>query len=357
VMTKAIGVVGTAKNTGKTTTLVALVRAIHERGDKTVAVTSIGYDGELVDSLTFLPKPRIELPVGALVATAERCLENARLKGDVLGRTGIETPLGEVLLLRVTTTGRIVVAGPNQRTGLETVRRALAEAGANWILVDGALGRMAPMSAVDGIVISTGAARTTDLNQLAEETKALHAVLSLPQFTDIGPEFPSQPTNIMICGRDNRWIDTGIATLLDPDQAIMVLEQMPAESRAIVFPGLVMTPALQFMQQQLQEHLSEMHFTATNPLVLLLGGEPANVHSTLKAILEQDAGIGVLQPLPLLAVTINPFYPRRHRAGAFASAYIDKDALREKISAAVPIPVVDVVTDGAKPVLSAIELS
>ncbi|MFQ5789568.1 MAG: hypothetical protein ACE5JI_03740, partial [Acidobacteriota bacterium] len=140
-----IGVVGTAKNTGKTTALLSIVRYLETAGRR-AGITGIGYDGEHIDNLTLLPKPRMEFPAGALVATAERCLKNATLQCRLLLRTGVMSPLGEVLILEVTSRGRIVVAGPNQRVGLTRIIEGLGETGSEVSLVDGALGRLAPMS-------------------------------------------------------------------------------------------------------------------------------------------------------------------------------------------------------------------
>jgi uncharacterized NAD-dependent epimerase/dehydratase family protein len=66
---KTLGIAGTAKNTGKTTTLQAVVRAIRRSGTG-VYLTSIGYDGEEVDTVTGLPKPKVVVEEGDMVATA-----------------------------------------------------------------------------------------------------------------------------------------------------------------------------------------------------------------------------------------------------------------------------------------------
>ena len=69
-----IGIAGTAKNTGKTTALGALIREATSRRLR-VAVTGIGYDGEERDTITGLPKPRLDLPPGTIATTSEACLQ------------------------------------------------------------------------------------------------------------------------------------------------------------------------------------------------------------------------------------------------------------------------------------------
>jgi len=352
---KTIGIVGTAKNTGKTTALVALASAL-EAARKKVAITSIGYDGEAVDSLTFLPKPRIDLPRGALVATAERCLENTRLKAESLRRTGISTALGEVLILRVIAPGRIVVAGPNQREGLAEVISMLKEAGSDIVLVDGAMGRIAPMAAADGIIFTTGAARSTDLGALGREMQAIHALLSLPVHDRTGIERESSP-HITIHTEDEQTRDTGIATLLDREQAEILLRQIPPEPHTLRLPGLIMADVFDILTERLDASIGNMHLVAEHPFLLLLGGEPAQAGKAIQSFQAAGGRVSVRRPVPLLGVAVNPFYPRRFQGKRFTPAYVDKTALKDQIAAAVPVPVCNIHADGAGSLLQACSLS
>ncbi|MGE5542148.1 MAG: hypothetical protein ACM3WT_03850, partial [Bacillota bacterium] len=81
----SVGVAGTAKNTGKTTTLMGAMRECQERG-RLVRLTSIGYDGEDVDNVTGLPKPRIYCDRGTMFATASECLKAGSAGVRLLGR-------------------------------------------------------------------------------------------------------------------------------------------------------------------------------------------------------------------------------------------------------------------------------
>ena len=76
-----IGFAGTAKNTGKTSTALHVLQLCHEHGLQ-VALTSIGYDGETMDNVTGLPKPRYWLEPGMLLATSERCLKAGTAGSD-----------------------------------------------------------------------------------------------------------------------------------------------------------------------------------------------------------------------------------------------------------------------------------
>ena len=62
-----------------------------------------------------IEKPRVELPAGSLVATTDSLLRASGIPHELLERTGVRTPLGEVLIARLKGPGAIEVAGPERR--------------------------------------------------------------------------------------------------------------------------------------------------------------------------------------------------------------------------------------------------
>ena len=84
---RLIGISGTAKNTGKTTTTIELLNQSCASGAR-VALTSIGYDGENRDNVTGLPKPRFHLQAGIPFATAADCLRACTAEYEIVHRTG-----------------------------------------------------------------------------------------------------------------------------------------------------------------------------------------------------------------------------------------------------------------------------
>src|SRR5437870_4324964 len=103
---RVLGIVGTAKNTGKTTTLAALIAHGGEGGLR-LAITGIGYDGEEIDNVTMLPKPRLLFREQAIIATSEHCLRATRAGYRMRRRTGISTALGEVIIAEITRSGLV----------------------------------------------------------------------------------------------------------------------------------------------------------------------------------------------------------------------------------------------------------
>jgi len=180
-----LGIAGTAKNTGKTTTLSALLEEGRRRGILP-GLTGIGYDGEERDTVTSLPKPRLRVYPEMIATTSERCVHVSTARGEVIARTGFRTPLGEVLILRITRPGLLVVAGPNKTAELNDVCAAMGEAGAGVIFVDGSLNRIAPFSIADSVVFATGAARSTDAEVVRRELLAIETIFSFGRMETTG---------------------------------------------------------------------------------------------------------------------------------------------------------------------------
>src|SRR5579859_4748084 len=125
---QSLSLLGLAKNVGKTTTTNYLLETL--LGEKLyraeeLALTSLGLDGEAVDVLTALPKPRYVPQAGLIIATAADLLrqaESEEAQVEHLAHLPGRTALGPVILARVLRPGRIIIAGP---TLLRDVRGAL----------------------------------------------------------------------------------------------------------------------------------------------------------------------------------------------------------------------------------------
>ena len=174
-----VGILGTAKNTGKTTTTNTLLdNAIQNR--LSIGLTSIGYDGEDLDNITELPKPRIRGVKGMLIATAERCLTAGTAQIRPIVRTPLKTPLGDIVIGRVVEEGLVVLAGPNKGRDLNTLLQGINELECNLTFVDGALNRLVPLMETEALVLATGASRDTSTEFLAHEVRSIYQIFGLP---------------------------------------------------------------------------------------------------------------------------------------------------------------------------------
>lgn len=188
-----LSVVGLSKNVGKTTATNALLQALLDEGfyeASELALTSLGLDGEAVDALTGLPKPRYIPQAGLLVATTGELLRQAEGEGarfELLQQLPGRTALGPVFLARVMQPGKVVIAGP---TLLRDLRAALDRCSAFGIklgIVDGAINRLgaAAPAITDACILCVGASvaatpelaarRSADVFKRLATAQSIHA--------------------------------------------------------------------------------------------------------------------------------------------------------------------------------------
>jgi hypothetical protein len=106
-----VSIIGLSKNVSKTTTLNYLIKNLKEYQ---LGLTSIGRDGEKYDVITQLPKPRIFIKKGTILATARQSFEASEVEMELLKTTQYNTPLGEVLILKALNDGFVELAGPSR---------------------------------------------------------------------------------------------------------------------------------------------------------------------------------------------------------------------------------------------------
>ncbi len=329
---RRLAVVGLAKNTGKTETLGAILRELEERG-ATVAVTSVGRDGEARDAIDArIEKPAVRLAAGSLVASTDALLRASGLPIELLQDTGVRTPLGRVLIARLLAAGAVEIAGPSAAQDVRAVADAMLAAGAEPVLVDGAIDRRAASSPAvcDGLVISTGAVLGEQIEDVVEQTRHAVELVRLPELED-GPvrtRAAAQAANLLLDaeGRESVELHPRFALTSSVEDVASLLRGNPAASHLVV-KGALCEPFLHVL----------LAAARGRPLTLV-------VADSTKVFLSnhgpdwyrrQGLAIRVLASVQLHALTINPVAPRSH---SFASSH-----LRELIEAAVPgVPVLDV---------------
>ncbi|MDQ7825735.1 MAG: hypothetical protein RDV48_23240 [Candidatus Eremiobacteraeota bacterium] len=181
---KALSVIGLAKNVGKTTTLNYLMSEASKRPGTRLGISSTGWDGEAFDSITGMPKPRIIVPRGAVIATTEHCLPRSPLPHRVISRTGMHTSLGDVVLIEALEEGRVEVAGPVTVSELIEVKEMMLREGCSLLLFDGAINRKASSSpeVCGGAIVATGLNAGYHIDDVKRTTSFWVELYSLPQW-------------------------------------------------------------------------------------------------------------------------------------------------------------------------------
>ncbi|MGH2889548.1 MAG: hypothetical protein ACRDNJ_07965 [Solirubrobacteraceae bacterium] len=357
--TRSVALVGLAKNTGKTETLAAILRELEECR-RCVGVTSIGRDGEAHDVIDArISKPRIVLREGSLVASTDALVRASGLAHELLERTGVRTPLGEVVVARLAEGGAVEVAGPSAGEDLARVSDTMLSHGAGQVLIDGSIDRRAASSptVADGLVIATGAVLGEELEQVVAATRDAVELVRLPLAGARPADAGARPADASAMPAD---ADAGPA---DADAGPADIDAGPADASNDGLAGPTLARRLVLGAEPgeiaalLREHPRASTFHVEGALserflegllaartaragreLRIVVGDPTKVFLTHRGAgwyRRQGLSIEVRRTIELKAITVNPIAPQSHR--------FDSRRLRELIEAAIPdVPVLDV---------------
>jgi hypothetical protein len=327
--TRALALVGLAKNTGKTETLAAILRE-HAASGTHVGVTSIGRDGEEHDVIDArIDKPRVELQRGSLVATTGALLRASGLAHERLMQTGVRTPLGEVVLARLSQAGAVEVAGPSVAADLHAVSEAMLELGAEQVLIDGAIDRRAASSpaVAEGLVMATGAILSEDIGAVVTATSDAVDLVRLPLADGGERGGPQGSAEALAAG----WVTLERRLVLnaEPTEIAAALREHPHASTFAVEGALGERFLEGLLAARSQRSGRELRIVAGDPTKVFLSRRGPRWYA------RQGISIEVLQTIELKAITVNPLAPQSHR--------FDSQLLRELIGSAVAgVPILDV---------------
>lgn len=176
----SVSTIGMCKNAGKTTALNRLIAECAAENE-TVALTSVGRDGERSDVVTGTKKPEIFVYDGTFIATAAAALDLGDISREIVEATGMPTPMGEVIIARARSDGYVQLAGPSMTAQIKRLNAEFVELGAERIFIDGALSRksLAIPSVSDAAILSTGASYSRDMKKTVEDTAHAIRLMSL----------------------------------------------------------------------------------------------------------------------------------------------------------------------------------
>jgi hypothetical protein len=312
---RSLAVIGLVKNAGKTTVVNALMANCTHR----FGLTSLGLDGERVDHLTGLAKPRIAPPAGTLVATTQGSLDRSRYAMEVLEELPFLTPLGRVIIGRAGHEGQVEVSGPTTLAELRVTIERLQAHGAEQVLVDGAINRIGSASprVSDGVVVATGGMLDETLDGVLETTAATIEMLLLPAVSGetramLAPHLEQGARALSFDGHgDVTRLELGSVV----GEGVAVARTVERLGTDTLFVGGALTQEFVDDFTRVLPPRRKLRVVVRDATVLVL---PA---ASVRRFRSRGVTLEVLTSLRVLAVTANPFrVPQPYRSKVFFDA-------------------------------------
>ena len=299
-----VAVMGMTKNTGKTVALNHLL-AQAAAAQVAVGVTSIGRDGEERDQVFMIPKPPVLVWPGTLVATARATLARAKVRCKVIDSTGINSPMGEVLVVKALDYGEMEIAGASRGADQRKVNNRLQQCGAALVLLDGALGRShhASPAMADGVILATGAALGGGVADVIRKTRDRLAILGIAQ---VDEATRTRCESLFVKGGVALWNSRGelllqaeIATLI---AGATLLQHIDADLATIALSGAV--------GRTLWQALGTLAVRHPDLTVVVADGTRLFIENTdLIAFRKLGTRLMAMRGINIAGITLNPFSP------------------------------------------------
>jgi hypothetical protein len=306
-----VSIIGICKNAGKTTTLNSLIREYGNRSIR-LALTSVGRDGESVDVVTSTEKPEIFIREGTFFATTQKLLPLCDVTKEIVHTTGINTPLGQIVLVRSLSSGFIQLSGSSINSQTVSILEKFAGFGAQKILVDGAVSRktMSSPAITQAAVLCASASLNRDMQKVVDETTHLAELLLLPRLED-----GNARKEIESLRRQDNFI-SGEKVLKINENCYYIKGAVPDRT----IGDLIMSSDLKGVKIAVDD---------ASKLFIKRG--------TFEKLTIKQAELAVLSDINLTAVTINPY-------SVYGFSF-DKDLFMEKMSEKIKVPVFNVKED------------
>ena len=299
-----LAVMGMTKNTGKTVAMNhVLAQAANAQVD--VGLTSIGRDGEDRDQVFFNPKPPIMVWPGMLVATARETLQRAKVRWKLIASTDIDSPMGEILVVKVLEYGEMEVAGASRGSDQLKVIGRLKQCGATLVILDGALGRShhASPAIANGVILATGAAIGGGIQDVIRKTRDRLGILGIAQADEVTKALCE---SVFTQGGVGIWNKEGVslfqAEIATLNAGAQLLEFIEADVATIAVSG-----AVGRMLWQALGAIAARHPALT---VVVADGTKLFIENTDLLIFQKN-GAKVLgyRGIKMTGITLNPFSP------------------------------------------------
>lgn len=327
---KTISIIGMDKNVGKTTVLNHILN--EARGKISLGLTSIGRDGEEKDRVTSTEKPKIYIEKGTYLATARQCLVKSDITKEIIDTTGINTPMGEIIIVKALSDGFVELGGPSINSYMKEICQRLLRLGSDFILVDGALSRRtsASPSITDAAILSTGAALNRDIHRVVDITRFTVRLLLMEKESDKRiSDLCKNLMNDFRVGFINEQGETkGLKLQTALEASREITEELDRGFKYVAVKGILSDKLLEDIMKSTDKYKDSTFIIEDGTKIFLR-------EETLNKFERQGGKLKVLNNINLVCVTCNPKAPFGYE--------FDKNKFLEELKRNIDLPVIDVI--------------
>ena len=328
---KSCSIVGLEKNTGKTECFNYVMQRLPL--DKIrVAVSSIGIDGETTDQVTKTAKPEIFLREGVYFGTSEKHYLTKLLTSELLEISDENTSLGNIVIGKALTPGKLLLSGPSSTNGLRRWMNEMRKYDIDLTIIDGALSRLSLASPAvsESMILATGAAYSANINTLVQKTAFVVQMINL--------ELTSQENyDTFIDINNGVWaIDFDADNDNDFGKRLVDLKVASSLSININTDGLKKCKTLYVsgaLTDNFVNHIRQNKIFNETEIVVRDFTKIFLTPMTYNTFVNGKRKITVLQKSKLIAVCVNPTSPN--------GIVLDSEKLCKTLSEAINLPVYD----------------
>jgi hypothetical protein len=208
---------------------------------------------------------------------------------------------------------------------------------------------MIPLINCDALILATGASRQTDIDLLVDETESIIRAFNIPlreKQKISNQEIIQHHNNIVIFQKNGYKRQLKSHSLISQKTLSNLIDSIDEkETEEIYIPGIFQDNILKKISEQYSELFKGKTILVNNPTFLLVGTRDINhLMDIIEDILNKGIKIKTLYNLPILAVTINPFYPKYSRFGkdSYEMAWIDGYQLYQKMRNRLALPIINI---------------
>ena len=290
-----------------------------------IAITSIGLDGEETDTITNLPKPQIHVKQFTIIATAYDCIREGNIIHE---RTGIMTPLGEIVIIEAEKDQDILLAGPSTKKDMIQVIKILKKYRPDKVFIDGALFRksLASTAVSDAVIIATGASLSDSMNAVVEETVDIVEQFSVDEVSPGVRKLISDEN----CVIDEVWAVYHIEDIWIQSRPHQLKKYITLDTTHLYLKGALTDKIVQTLIE-IREQINKLSIVVTDASHILCSSK------YYRKLAKMNVDIKVMHKSHLLFVTYNPTSPYLYQ--------FNNDKFKKLLEKSIEYPCINVLED------------